>query len=234
MGSKKDKDKKRKHKKDKKKQDTAGGSAAAKVFAKRGGSAAVKTSKTQTRQSGSGNARVITADEYFTRVRHNPIRGCKWPAEDWQGTLNELGKDPIRHAERRFVSLVNEDHGDLAGASPGIFIGIQLIHPGELVPNHRHNSVAIYHYLQGAGVTTVEGVAYEYRRGDTIVCPAWAYHEHRASGDEDTIMYVCQDMPDMAAKRTLFFEEPVGVENVRHMVQGSSKSWSATRDPDKD
>ena len=38
----------------------------------------------------------------------------------------------------------------------------------------------------------------------------------------------------MVAKRTLFFEEPVGVENVRHMVQGTSKSWSATRDRDKE
>jgi hypothetical protein len=47
-------------------------------------------------------------------------------------------------------------------------------------------------------------------------------------------MYVTQDMTEMAAKRTLFFEEPVGVENVRHMVQGTSKSWSATRDPEKD
>jgi len=45
-------------------------------------------------------------------------------------------------------------------------------------------------------------------------------------------MYVAQDMPEMAAKRTLFFEEPEGLENVRHMVQGTSKSWSATRDPD--
>ena len=41
-------------------------------------------------------------------------------------------------------------------------------------------------------------------------------------------------MPDMTAKRTLFFEEPVGVENVRYMVEGTSKSWSATRDPGKE
>lgn len=184
--------------------------------------------------AGYGNGRVITADEYFQRVRHTDIRGCKWEAEDWQEKLTELGKDPIRHAERRFVALTNEDHGDLAGASPGIFIGIQLIHPGELVPNHRHNSVAVYHYLQGTGFTTVEGVRYSFKKGDTIVCPPWAYHEHEATGDEDVIMYVAQDMPDMAAKRTLFFEEPVGVENVRHMVQGTSKSWSATRDPDQE
>ena len=160
------------------------------------------------------------------------MRGAKWAAEDVFDVLNELGRDPIRHAERRFVSLINEDHGELAGAAPGIFIGVQLIHPGELVPNHRHNSVAIYHYLQGEGTTTVDGVPYSYKRGDTIVCPAWAYHEHRATGNEDTIMYVAQDMPEMAAKRTLFFEEPQGIENVRHMVQGTSESWSATRDPE--
>jgi len=185
-------------------------------------------------EPGFGNARVVSADEYFKRVRHTAVRGCKWAAEDWQNLLAELGKDPIRHAERRFVSLINEDHGDMAGASPGIFIGIQLIHPGEVVPNHRHNSVAIYHYLQGEGTTTVEGVPYSYKKGDTIVCPPWAYHEHRATGSEDTVMYVTQDMTEMAAKRTLFFEEPEGLENVRHMVQGTSKSWSATRDPDKE
>ena len=46
-------------------------------------------------------------------------------------------------------------------------------------------------------------------------------------------MYVAQDLPDMAAKRTLFFEEPQGIENVRHIVQRTNKSWSAreTRTP---
>lgn len=185
-------------------------------------------------EPGFDNARVLTADEYFKRVRHHNVRPAKWSGEDMMETLKELGRDPLRHAERRFVSLVNEDHGDLAGASPGIFIGVQLIHPGEVVPNHRHNSVAIYHYLQGTGFTTVEGTRFPYKRGDTIVCPAWAYHEHEATGDEDTIMYVTQDMTEMAAKRTLFFEEPAGVENLRHMVQGTSKSWSATRDQDQE
>ena len=135
---------------------------------------------------------------------------------------------------RRFVSLINDDHGDLAGASLGISIGIQLIHPGELVANHRHNSVAVYHYFQSTGFTAVDGTRYSYRKGDTIVCPPWAYHEHQATGDEDTIMYVCQDMTEMAAKRTLLLEEPVGVQNLRHMVQGTGESWSATRDPDKE
>ena len=94
--------------------------------------------------------------------------------------------------------------------------------------------MAVYHYLQGTGFTTVEGTRYSYRKGNTIVCPPRACHEHEATGDEDTIMYVCQDMTEMADERTLLFEKPVGVQNLRHMVQGTSKSWSATRDPDKE
>ena len=82
-----------------------------------------------------------------------------------------------------------------------------MVHPGEHVPNHRHNSVAIYHYLQGTGTSTVEGTPYAFKPGDTIVCPAWAYHEHDSTGDKDVLIYTVQDMPEMAAKRTLFFEE---------------------------
>ena len=52
-------------------------------------------------------------------MRHTHVRGCKWDGDDWREKLAELGRDPLRHAERRFVALVNEDHGDLAGASPG-------------------------------------------------------------------------------------------------------------------
>jgi hypothetical protein len=42
-------------------------------------------------------------------------------------------------------------------------------------------------------------------------------------------MYVVQDMPMLAAARVLMWEEPAGHENIRHMVQGSSVSWSVTR-----
>ena len=47
----------------------------------------------------SKNARVITADEYFKRVRHSHVRGCKWEGDEWKELLGELGKDPLRHAE---------------------------------------------------------------------------------------------------------------------------------------
>ncbi len=33
-----------------------------------------------------------------------------------------------------------------------------------------------------------------------------------------------------AAGRLLMWEEPMGTENIRHMVRGTSTSWSVTRD----
>ena len=91
---------------------------------------------------------ILTADDYFKVVRKVNTRPAFWKWKDVKGTLDRLGEDPIREAERRFCTLVNSDTEELTGASPFIFIGIQLIHAGELVPTHRHSSVAIYHILQ--------------------------------------------------------------------------------------
>jgi gentisate 1,2-dioxygenase len=174
-------------------------------------------------------AGILTSDEYFKVVQHKNTRAAMWKFGDVMEVLNKMGEDPLREAERRFCTTVNNDCGDLVGATPFIFIGWQLIHPGEHVPPHRHNSVAIYHILQGEGHTIVEDEKFYWERGDTLACPAWNYHEHFAEGDQDTIMYVVQDMPMLAVSRTLFWEEPIGSENIRQMVLGTAPSWSATR-----
>lgn len=174
-------------------------------------------------------AAVITSDEYFQAVRQPNTRPALWKFADVMRVLDELGNDPLREAERRFCSPVNRDVGDLTGATPFTFLGFQLIHPGEHVPPHRHNSMAIYHILRGRGYTVVDGTKYRWDQGDTLSCPAWAYHEHVVDGDEDVLMYVIQDMPMLAAARALMWEEPEGAENIRHMVEGTSPSWSVTR-----
>lgn len=177
---------------------------------------------------------ILTSDEYFKVVRHRDTRAAFWKWSDVKETLDKLAAEPLREAERRFCTTVNSDTGELVGASPFIFIGWQVIHPGEEVRPHRHSSVAIYHMLQGCGYTAVQEAGdtwtkYHWEKGDTLACPAWAYHAHYAEGDEDTIMYVVQDMPMLAASRTLFWEEPMGQEHIRHMVVGTSPSWSVTR-----
>lgn len=184
--------------------------------------------------SSTETAAILTADEYFKVVNKKDTRAALWKWSDVKKTLDQLAEEPLREAERRFCTTVNSDTGELVGATPFIFLGWQLIHPGEVVPPHRHNSVAVYHILQGKGYTAVQSAGnewgkYHWEKGDTLACPAWAYHAHYAEGDEDTIMYVVQDMPMLAASRTLFWEEPLGQENVRHSVKGNSASWSTTR-----
>jgi gentisate 1,2-dioxygenase len=182
------------------------------------------------------NAAILTADDYFAVIRKRDTRPAFWKLGDVKSVLEKMGDEPLCEAERRYCTMVNTDAGEMSGATPSIFIGWQLIHPGEVVPPHRHNSVAIYHILQGTGYTAVQSAGdewakYHWERGDTLACPAWAYHAHYAEGEEDILMYVVQDMPALAANRTLFWEEPMGQENVRHQVLGTSESWSVTRNP---
>lgn len=101
-------------------------------------------------------ASILTADEYFKVVHKRDTRPAFWKWGDVKKTLDDLAEEPLREAERRFCTTVNSDTGELTGATPFIFIGWQLIHPNEVVPPHRHNSVAIYHILQGSGYTTVQ------------------------------------------------------------------------------
>ena len=48
-----------------------------------------------------------------------------------------------------------------------------------------------------------------------VLCPAWVYHQHVNDGDEQAIIMTVQDFPLMAAQRSLLFEEPRGVDNIK-------------------
>lgn len=51
---------------------------------------------------------------------------------------------PIEKAERRVLVLANPGHGlDNMKATGTIYVGMQMIQPGELAPNHRHTPSAI-------------------------------------------------------------------------------------------
>jgi gentisate 1,2-dioxygenase len=164
-------------------------------------------------------AQLQTDDEFYPSILQKKVRPAKWNWVDVEKYLAELSEDPIRGADRRFVALVNEDTGT-NGCSPGLFIGIQVMNPGENIKNHRHNSVAIYHILQGEGYSMVGDERIDWKRGDTFVCPAWNYHEHFCTGEEQAMHYVVQDMILLATQRALLFEEPAGIEHIGQVQEG--------------
>src|SRR5690242_19021294 len=66
---------------------------------------------------------------------------------------------PIEKAERRVLVLANPGLG-LANmqATPSIYIGMQLILPGETAPNHLHTPTAVRFVVEGqGGYTVVDG-----------------------------------------------------------------------------
>ena len=163
-------------------------------------------------------ARFMTDDEYYPFLVKKNLRPSFWRWEDLYPRLKEVGEDPLRRADRRFISLVSEDTGEAGGALPSIFIGIQYINPGEHILPHRHNSYAIYHIIKGSGYSVLDGERFDWVQGDTLVCPPMASHEHINNSDQEAIQYVIQDMPARAMDRNLIWEEPMG--KVFHMVEG--------------
>ena len=104
---------------------------------------------------------------------------------------------PIEKAERRVLVLCNPGLGiDNLQATPSIYVGLQLILPGEDAPNHRHSPSAIRLIVEGAGgFTTVEGERLPMEPGDLILTPSGLWHEHGHSGSEPVIWMDALDLP---------------------------------------
>jgi gentisate 1,2-dioxygenase len=164
-------------------------------------------------------ARFMTDDEYYPFLVKRDVRPALWRWRDLEPRLAAVAKDRLRRADRRFIALVNSDTGEAGGVLPSLFLGIQIINPGEHILPHRHNSYALYHIIRGVGFSIVGEHKFEWSRGDTFACSPWASHEHVNTGGEPAIQYVVQDMPARAMERNLMWEEPIG--RMFHMIEGN-------------
>jgi gentisate 1,2-dioxygenase len=104
---------------------------------------------------------------------------------------------PIEKAERRVLVLANPGLGlDSIRATPTIYLGMQLILPGEKAPNHRHSPSAVRFVVEGqGGYTVVEGEKLPMERGDLILTPPQLWHEHGHDGTEPVIWLDALDLP---------------------------------------
>ena len=179
-----------------------------------------------------GASKIMDPDAYFQAMTPRDTRYGFWRGEDIEAVLDEMSTHPKRYpAYRRFAALVNDAWEGAPGASPLIFVGVQRVHPGETVPAHRHNSVAIYYWIKGAGRAIVEGEEVPFKAGDFFTCPAWHAHGFVNDGDGDMVMIAIHDLPLLAQARALFWEEPLGADNVQHLVRERAASWSAAERP---
>ena len=122
----------------------------------------------------------------------------KWDYQSLRPLLMQAGElTPIEKAERRVLILANPGHGlENIQATPSIYLGMQLILPGETAPNHRHTPSAVRVIVEGEGAfTTVDGEPCKMERGDLILTPAGKWHEHTHEGDGPIVWLDVLDLP---------------------------------------
>ncbi len=121
-----------------------------------------------------------------------------WSYQALRPLLMRAGElTPIEKAERRVLVLANPGHGlDNMKASAAIYLGMQLLLPGEWAPSHRHTPNAVRMIVEGEGAyTTVDGEKCPMSRGDLILTPTGLWHEHGHDGSEPVVWLDVLDLP---------------------------------------
>jgi gentisate 1,2-dioxygenase len=100
---------------------------------------------------------------------------------------------------------------------------LQLLRPGERLKAHRHTGSAVYLVKRGAGETIIDGVRFSWGKGDVLVVPPWALHEHaNTSRADDAILFSIQDTPvlqKLGLDRVEYYEENGGHQQVTSSFQ---------------
>lgn len=110
-------------------------------------------------------------------------------------------------AERRVLVLENPGLAGQSAVTETLFAGLQLIMPGEVAPSHRHSPAAIRFIIEGGrAYTAVEGEPVHMARGDLILNPSWAWHDHVHEGDEPVIWLDVLDLPTVRSLGPRFAE----------------------------
>ena len=121
-----------------------------------------------------------------------------WPYQSLRPLLMQAGElTPMEKAERRVLVLANPGHGlENMKASPAMYLGMQLLLPGEWAPSHRHTPNAVRMIVEGEGAyTTVDGEKCPMERGDLILTPTGLWHEHGHDGTDPVVWLDVLDLP---------------------------------------
>jgi gentisate 1,2-dioxygenase len=100
---------------------------------------------------------------------------------------------------------------------PTMACWIQMLRPRERTRAHRHTGSAVYYVVQGAGETIIDGCRFAWGKGDILVLPSWALHEHaNVSAEQDAILFSIQDRPVLEGLG--LYQEELFTENNGHQA----------------
>jgi gentisate 1,2-dioxygenase len=126
-----------------------------------------------------------------------------YPLAQRSGDLVPVG----RGGERRAIALANPGLPGQPYATPTLWAAIQYLGPRETAPSHHHTQTAFRFVIDGEGVwTNVEGDPVAMRRGDLLLTPSWAFHEHQNTSDQPMAWIDGLDIPLVQQLDAGFFE----------------------------
>jgi len=104
--------------------------------------------------------------------------------------VESMGTDNDLNRQRRHPVYVV----DLPSRTISVTIG--LLEPGQTTSRHRHTYETILYVLEGQGCTIIEDRHVEWRAGDAVYIPVWAWHQHVNASDTARCRYVaCENAP---------------------------------------
>ncbi|MGL4324067.1 MAG: cupin domain-containing protein [Beijerinckiaceae bacterium] len=121
-----------------------------------------------------------------------------WSYGDIRPLLLRAGElTPVEKAERRVLFLVDPGRGPGAmQATSTIYVGMQLLLPGEVAPAHKHTPSAARIVVEGdGGYTVVDGDKLPMLQGDLILTPGGCWHDHGHGGDKPVVWLDALDLP---------------------------------------
>ena len=100
-----------------------------------------------------------------------------------------------------FDDVIMEYVDPVTGRSVTPVLGcyIQLLRPGVKTRAHRESSSAVYHVVEGSGVTMIDNERFEWGTGDFFAIPPSASHHHETRGGDPAILFSFQDVPLLKA-----------------------------------
>jgi gentisate 1,2-dioxygenase len=159
----------------------------------------------------------------------------KWPAlyEAIQTVANMHGLDG--KAERRVLRLINPAYKDQHNrrqrtTTHTMLMTLQLLKPGEVAHDHRHNFAAFRFILKGSGAyTVVEGEKIPMQEGDLILTPSMTWHGHR-NGDEPVVWLDGLDNPLLFLLQAITWEAFLdGLQPMKPVSELTAPRVGATR-----
>ena len=147
-----------------------------------------------------------------------------WHYDDLRPLLMEAGRLLTeKEAERRVLVLENPGLRGKSRVTGSLYIGLQLILPGETARCHRHATSALRFVLEGSGAyTAVEGERTTMNPGDFILTPSWTYHDHGNPSDGPMVWLDGLDIPIVNLFDTSFAEHYPGEVQPNTIAYGDS------------